>query len=140
MFESGFERRVGDLAKRSGLKIADLNSSRAKMLFTVGEHTQTLWIFPYDNIWEFSCPSIIAVADADTLPKPILLAVLERNSQTKRGFWCIEKIGDERVLEYMHNIPEALLTPQEFDTICWGIVKEVERLEEAFKELVRRLL
>jgi len=38
----------------------------------------------------------------------------------------------------MPNLPESLLTPDEFNTICWGIVKEVEALEEAFRETVRR--
>ncbi len=139
-FKSAFERRVKELADRSSLKIADLNSRRARLLFTIGEHTQPLWIVPYGEVWEFSCPSIIAAEDADDIPKPVLVAVLERNAQKKRGFWCIETIGGKKTLEFMHNIPEGLLTPDEFRKICWSVVKEVEALEGAFIELLRRLL
>lgn len=140
MFESQFERRVKDLAHRAGLKIADVNANRAKLLFSIGGHTQPLWIYPYDDIWEFSCPSLIAVDDADLIPKPILIAVLELNASQKRGFWCIEEIGGKKVLEYMHNVPEKLLTPDEFRQICWSIVKQVEALEEAFRQLIARLI
>lgn len=140
MFESAFERRVKDLARRADLKISDLSSSRAKLIFNVGGHSQPLFIIPYESIWEFSCPSIIAVDDADDIPAPILITVLKQNANAMRGFWCIEQIGNKEVLECMHNIPEALLTPEEFYNICWGIVRQVEALEEAFRELLRRLL
>lgn len=138
MFASSFEKRVKELARRSGLKIADLTSRRAKLLFSLNGHTQPLWIFPYNGVWEFSCPSLIAVSDVDIIPKGVLQFVLGRNSTVKRGFWCIEEIGGQHVLEYMHNIPEQLLTPEEFHSICWGIVKEVEMLEEAFRGLLQR--
>ncbi len=133
MFGSSFEKRVKDLAGRAGLKIADINSSRAKLLFTVNDHTQPLWIFPYEGVWEFSCPSIIALPRAEDIPSAILIAVLEQNAREKRGFWCLERINGEATLEYMHNMPDNLLTPQEFSNICWGIVREVEALEQAFR-------
>lgn len=136
MFGNAFEKRLKDLAKRSGLKIADSSSERAKLLFNINGHRQPLWILPYDGVWEFSCPSVIAVDDVDIIPKPVLQAVLARNATMKRGFWCIEKIGGKYVLEYMHNVPEQLLTPDEFHSICWSVVKEVERLEDAFRELL----
>jgi len=138
MFGNAFEKRVKGLARRSGLKVADLTSKRAKLLFTVNGHTQPLWIFPYKGGWEFSCPSIVAVSDVDVIPTGVLQFVLVRNATVKRGFWCIEGIGDQHVLEYMHNIPEQLLTPDEFHSICWGIVKEVEMLETAFRGMLQR--
>ncbi len=137
MFGNSFEKRVKDLASRSGLKIADLSSSRATLLFNIDGHRQPLWVIPYDGVWEFSCPSVVAVSNVDIIPTSVLQAVLVRNAEVKRGFWCIEKIGGEYVLEYMHNIPERLLTPEEFHSICWGVVKEVERLESVFRELFR---
>lgn len=138
MFESAFERRLKDLAKRSGLKVAEVGSSSAKLMFDVGRHSQPLFILPFGNVWEFSCPSIIRVDRSEDFPIFILTMVLEINAKQKRGFWCIEQLGGKYTLEYMHNIPEALLTPDEFSNICWGIVKEVEALEEAFRETVRR--
>jgi len=140
MFDNAFQRRLKDLAQRSGLKIADLRSGSAKLLFSVGGHTQPLFIIDYDGIWEFSCPTIIAMDDVSKIPHAILAFVLEQNATNKRGFWCIETIGGKKVIEYMHNIPEKLLTPDEFRKLCWAIVKQVEALEENFRELVQRLL
>lgn len=138
MFDTAFQRRITDLARQSGLKIAELGSSSAKLIFDVGEHSQPLFILPYEGVWEFSCPSIIRVDRSEDFPSFILTTVLEINAKKKRGFWCIEKIGGKETLEYMHNIPESLLTPSEFNAICWGIVREVESLEEAFREVARR--
>jgi hypothetical protein len=108
------------------------------LIFDVGKHSQPLFILPYGNVWEFSCPSIIKADRSEEIPTFILTAVLEINAKKKRGFWCIEEISGKQTLEYMHNIPESLLTPEEFHTISWGIVKEVESLEEAFREAARR--
>lgn len=137
-FGNSFEKRVKDLARRADLKVADVSSKRAKLLFTIDGYSQTLWIYPYDGVWEFSCPSVVIVDDVDVIPTYILQTVLERNATVKRGFWCIEKIGDKYVLEYMHNISEQLLTPEEFKSVCWGIVKEVDRLEGAFRKAFQR--
>lgn len=139
MFESAFERRVKELSSRAGLKVSELSSQRAKLMFNVEGHSQPLFIIPYEGVWEFSCPSILAVDDAKEIPSAILIVVLKENSTAKRGFWCIERIGDKDVLEYMHNIPENLLTSDEFYKICWGVVKQVEKLEEVMRELIRRL-
>ena len=140
MFDNAFQRQLKDLARRSDLKIAELKSEAAKMLFTVSGHTQPLYIIDYSGVWEFSCPSIIVMDDVTDIPHPVLAFVLEQNAKNKRGFWCIETIGGKKVISYMHNVPANLLTPDEFYEICWGIVKEVEALEEAFRELIRRLL
>lgn len=137
-FASGFEKRMKDLAQRSGLKVADLSSRSGKLIFNIHGHRQPLLVLPFDGVWEFSCPSVIADSDMDIIPKPVLQFVLERNSTVKRGFWCIREIGGESVLVYMHNIPQQLLTPEEFHSICWGVVKEVEQLENAFRELFLR--
>jgi hypothetical protein len=133
-----FEKRVKELASRSGLKLAEVTSSRAKLLFTVGGHTQPLWILPYGTVWEFSCPSIMAVDQAAELPQPLLVMVLQINATNKRGFWCLEKLGGKEVLEYMHNVPESLLTPDEFERICRSTVSEVEAFEQACIDLARQ--
>ncbi|RIK45823.1 MAG: hypothetical protein DCC57_16150 [Chloroflexi bacterium] len=136
---NSFEKRVKELANRSGLKLAEVSASRAKLLFTIGGHTQPLWILPYGTVWEFSCPSIVAVENTAELPQPLLVSVLQINATNKRGFWCLEKLGGKEVLEYMHNVPESLLTPDEFERICRSTVSEVEAFEQACLSLVRQL-
>jgi hypothetical protein len=135
MADYAFERRASDLAARSGIRIAEFGPQRAKLYFNLESSRQTLWITPFSGgIWEFSCVSAIAVDDPDTIPKFVLISVLQDNSSNKRGFWCIERLGDKYALEYMHNIPESLLTPGEFEGICWSVVKAVDKLESAVKD------
>jgi hypothetical protein len=131
---ASFEARVRELANRSDLKIYDLNSSRAKLRFTCKRNPQTLWIYPYDTIWEFSCVSAISFPQAEDFPQAILAVVLMQNSKNKRGFWCLEKLSDQYALECMQNFAEYLLTPDEFERTCWSIVREVDDLEAAVFE------
>ena len=126
-----FETRVRELANRADLKIHDLTSSRANLRFSCKRNSQVLWIYPYDTIWEFSCRSIISYKGAEAFPQAILAVVLLQNSQNKRGFWCIEKLGGEYVLEYMQNFAEYLLTPDEFERTCRSVVQKVDDLEDA---------
>ncbi|RMG66225.1 MAG: hypothetical protein D6709_00275 [Chloroflexi bacterium] len=137
MFDSPFERKIKKLASESGLKIADLKASGAKFLFNVRGHTQPLFVVPYGETWELSCPTIVALDALDDFPQFILAIALKDNSTNKRGFWCIEKIGGKEVLEYMHNIPEASLTADEFYKSCRIIVEQVEKLEDAFRQALR---
>jgi len=128
---ASFDSRVRDLAGRAGLRIEDLNTSRARLRFRCDRSSQVLWIYPYDSVWEFSCQSSFSHTDLGRFPQALLAAVLVENSNNKRGFWCLEKIVNSYVLEYMQNFPEYLLTPDEFDKICWRVVKAVDALEAA---------
>lgn len=139
LIANSFEKRVKELAARSGLKLAEVSATRAKLLFTVGGHTQPLWILPYGTVWEFSCPSVVAVDDAAAFPQGLLVTVLQINATNKCGFWCLEKLGGQEVLEYMHNVPESLLTADEFERICRSTVHEVEAFEQACLSLARQL-
>jgi len=140
MFGSAFQKRIQRLARHTGLKIAELRSSSAQLLFTVGAHTRPLFIIDYDGVWEFSCPTRVAVENVSDIPRSILEFALEQNAQNKRGFWCIETIQGKKTLEYMHNFPEDLLTSDEFSKICWGAVRQVEALETSFKALLAFLV
>lgn len=139
MFDTAFQRQLKDLARRADLRVAESQSRSAKLLFNVRGHTQPLYIVDYDGVWEFSCPTLLATERITDIPHVVMAFVLEQNAKNKRGFWCIETLGSKKVISYMHNMPASLLTPDEFYKICWGIVKEVEGLEEAFRELVRRM-
>lgn len=126
-----FESRVRELSNAASLHVYSLTSRRAQLTFECERSSQTLWIYHFsDSIWEFSCVSAIAFNSPDSFPQAILAAVLMQNSQNKRGFWCIEQLGEKFALEFMQNLPEHLLTPNEFRTLSWSIVKQVDRLEQ----------
>ena len=127
-----FEDRVKMLAFRSGLKVKEASNSRAKLGFEFeknGRRTiQNCLITPFRNgkYWEFDCLSIIT---KKVMFEELYIFLLKQNSKNFRGFWCLEEIGDENVLVYMHNIASELLTPEEFAEICWDVTRCVDDLE-----------
>jgi hypothetical protein len=127
-----FEDRVKMLAFRSGLKVKEVSSSRAKLGFEFeknGRRTiQDCLITPFRDgkYWEFDCLSIIT---QKVMFEELYIFLLRQNSKNFRGFWCLEEIGDQNVLVYMHNIASELLTPDEFAEICWDVTRCVDDLE-----------
>lgn len=127
-----FEDQVKTLAFRSGLRIKEVNGSNAKLAFEFdkdGKRTsQNCFITPFKNgkYWEFDCLSGI---NQNMMSETICKFLLQENSKHFRGFWCLEKIGEEYVLVYMHNIASELLTPEEFSDICWDVTRRVDELE-----------
>lgn len=138
MFDNHFKRRLKDLAKRADIKIDTLDSDFASLMFRVGEHRQPLFIGDYNGTWEFQCPSFVALEDSSDIPHPVLAFVLEKNALNRRGFWCLETLGGKKTIAYMHNVPEASLTPDEFSRVCWQVVKEVEAFENAIRGVFLR--
>lgn len=127
----GFESRVRQLCTAASLKIAEVDQKHAVLRFSSQSGTQTLWILPFDDVWEFSCQSAVSFPNIDDFPQKIAVLMLAMNAKNKRAFWCIEKISDKHVLSAMLNFPETALTAAEFERICFAIVREVERLEQA---------
>ena len=128
-----FEDRVKTLAYRSGIRINKVNNAGAKLNFEFdkdGKTTvRTCIITPFRDgkYWEFDCISPI---DEKMVSRSIELCkyLLRQNSKHFRGFWCLERIGDDDVLVYMHNVASELLTPDEFSNTCWDVVKRVDEL------------
>ncbi len=126
-----FEGHVRQLADAASLKIAEVDEKHAVFRFNSDSGTQTLWVLPFDDVWEFSCQSAINFPNIEDFPQKIAVLMLAMNAKNKRAFWCIEKIGDKHVLSAMLNFPQTALTAAEFERICIAIVREVERLEKA---------
>jgi hypothetical protein len=132
-----FESQVKHLAYDASLKIAESDGNHALLKFNMGNgRVQPVWIIPYDDVWEFSCPSIIAFERLDDFPQWLLCIVMTQNSKSKRTFWCIEGVGSKHVLSAMLNFPVSAITAAEFDRICRALVTEVDALEEAFRKAI----
>jgi hypothetical protein len=129
---TSFETRMRDLASRSGLRVKSLSSTRATLAFQCARSSQTLYVYEFaEGIWEFSCVSAIHFSRTSDFPQPVLATVLVANSKNKVGFWCVELLGGDYVLEYMHNIPGDLLNPEEFRKTCSHVVGQVDDLERS---------
>lgn len=128
-----FEQRVRQLASGASLKIFEADNRRATLKFTMKSgRTQPLWIIPFDDVWEFSVPSVIAFRSLADFPHALLAMLMTINAKRKRAFWAIESVAGMHVVSAMLNFPSDNLTPVEFARICRALVFEVENLEQAF--------
>ena len=128
-----FENKISDLARRTSLKVAEVDATHAKLRFIMNSGlSQTLWILPFGDVWEFSVQSGIQLDSLDKFPQWLLAWLLTQNSKNKRAYWCIETLGGKYVLSAMLNFPASVLDANEFQHVCLALVSEVERLEQAF--------
>ena len=130
-----FESRLQQLASGASINVAELDSRHALIKFTMQSGVvQPVFVIPFDEVWEFSVPSIIKVPNIADFPQALLAALLTANSKNKRSFWCVEQLNGSFLLSAMLNFPDDNLTPAEFLRICNALVLEVEKLEANFRK------
>ncbi len=136
---SNFRGTIQRYCNANGWRIADLNDRRAILRFDMNSgRTQTLYIIKYESTLEFSVPSMLAFDSPDKLPHFISSLLLERNSENKIGFWCIETIGNKKVYSYMHNAEMSLLDANFFGRVVTALIKECDTLEGIVLDMMRR--
>jgi hypothetical protein len=127
---SGFKNTVQRYCNEIGWRLADISDSQAKIAFSMSSgRSQTLWIIRYDTTLEFSVPSMAIFNREEDLPGLLSNILLQRNSQRKVGFWCVEKIGGKYVYSCMHNAEMSLLDRNYFETVVRALVKECDDFE-----------
>lgn len=130
-----FETRFRNLASEASLNVNKASERLGLLVFTMESGVnQPVFVLPFEEIWEFSTPSMLAVDDIDELPKFVLATLLLRNSKNKRGFWCIEAVEEKLIVTAMTNVPEASITAAEFERICRNLVYQVELLEQIVRK------
>ena len=130
-----FADRIKTLAYRSGIKINEVSNRQAKLSFSFDNNgkrtTRNCFVTPFKDgtYWEFDCLSPIQ----DTMmSEAVCKFLLKENAKHFRGFWCIENVGGDNVLVYMHNVASELLTPDEFAATCWDVTRRVDEFMRVF--------
>ncbi|MCL6648222.1 MAG: hypothetical protein K6U89_07820 [Chloroflexi bacterium] len=132
---ASFQEQILVLATAAGFEVSDLDDQRALIPIRVGdsETTQVVVVLDLGDLWEFSCLSTVREPSAEGFAPALLAFLLERNAQNARGFWCLQTVHGQKTLCYMHNVPPAVLTPDEFRAICESLVQQVESLETGYR-------
>ena len=119
--------------------LSAVNEERAEMEFPLANgELKLLNIKRYDSTLEFSVPSFAAFGAESDIPGVLSTVLLERNSETKIGFWCIDKVGDKSVYTCMNNIELKLLDSAHFAAIIKGLIDECDDIEETLRALLKR--
>ena len=116
-----------------------INEERAEMEFAMASgELKLLNIKRYDSTLEFSMPSFAVFGSEKEIPGAFSTALLQRNSETKIGFWCIDKVGDKFIYTCMNNVELKLLDSAHFAVIIKGLIDECDDIEETLAELLKR--
>lgn len=134
-----FQRTIKDYCNRCGWRIAEIDDSYAKLIFTMPSgQDQALFIVPYQSTLEFSVPSALMVDRLEDIPHELSTKLLQRSSETKIGFWCIEEIGDNYVYSYMHNAEIQLINLEYFANVVQTLIIECEEFEQQLGQFAQR--
>jgi hypothetical protein len=125
-----FVLTVETLCKQVNWKISEIDDRHAILRFQMESgRSQPLFILRYDYLLEFSVPSMLAFDDVNEIPSAFSALMLQRNAQSKLGFWCIEKIASKFVFSIMYNIEMELLTPEYFQRVVQHLIRECDSLD-----------
>jgi hypothetical protein len=134
MAREPFDRHIRRLAADAGLKLAHAGEDHAKLTFDMGsQHIQTVLIIPFQDVWEFSCQTLLIFPSLTEIPPALMSMLLVQNGRRRRGHWCIEAIEDSYTITLMSNVHISLLTPEELGQLCRAIATSVEDLENEIR-------
>jgi hypothetical protein len=133
-----FRTTIQNYCDKLDWNISDINNDGAVIKFEMDSgSTQTVFIIKYENTLEFSCPSGIKFGSRDDIPHILSTILLEKNSEYKLGFWCIEKIGEKLVFSVMHNSELTLIDLDYFRKIVVRLVTECDDFELMIEKMMR---
>jgi 8-oxo-dGTP pyrophosphatase MutT (NUDIX family) len=124
-----FRRAIKTYCEELGWKVSELDEDHAILEFRTSKRGRSMNIVRYDSTVEFSVPSLAAFSSEDELPEDISRILLQRNSEKKIGFWCIDKIKDKFVYSHMHNVELKLLDSRYFSHLVQGLINECDAIE-----------
>ncbi len=134
-----FQALIQGFCDEIGWKIAEINEKRAVLGFNMESgRSQTLFILRFDDTLEFSVPSIAAFESEDQIPHQLSTMLLQRSSQKKIGFWCIEQIGGKQTFEYMHNERLEHLNATFFAQVVESLINECDYFEGTLAEMMNQ--
>lgn len=93
-----FKPMIEKFCANSGWKPNDLKENSASLKFTMDSgREQVLYIIKYNEIVEFSVPSVASFDNESDIPHVLSTILMQKNATYKIGSWCIEKISRKQV-------------------------------------------
>jgi len=132
-----FERTISRYAKHYGWLISEIDDRHAVIKFQMKSgRQQVLYIIRYDDTLEFSVPSLFQFDSEDEIPHHFSTLLLQRNAQTKIGFWCIEDINQKFIFSNMHNAELSFINRDYFGRVVSALVTECDDFEGTLLQLL----
>lgn len=134
-----FKRAIKTYCEDQHWKFSEADEEHAALEFAMSNgRTKYLYITRYDSTVEFSVPSFAVFSSEEDFPDSFSTILLQRNSEKKVGFWCIDKIRGKYAYSCMHNAELKLLDSWHFVEIVKGLLNECSAIEEILEELSKK--
>jgi hypothetical protein len=131
-----FSTFIQHMCSINNWSVREVDDEHAVIEFTLDQaRSQTLFIFSFDEEIEFSVPSFAAFDSLETVPHFISSTLLQVNTKTKIGFWCLEQIGNKMVYSYMHNAHIAGVDEKQFIEIVMTLIQRVDEFENLLMKM-----
>jgi len=131
-----FRNTIQKYASHHGWRVAEVDSDHALLRFSMQSgRTQILYIMRYDTTLEFSVPSLVNFNSENEIPHYLSTLLLQRSTEKKYGFWCIEKVGGKFVYSYMHNAELQLIDVEYFGRVVRAMLNECDDFEGSILQM-----
>ncbi len=132
-----FRSTIESYCRENNWPLSHIDNDKAILEFKMESgNEQTVFIVRYDNTLEISCPSGFKFSDQDDIPHGLSTVLLQKNSQSKIGFWCIEKITGKQVFSIMHNIEISLMDAKYFTKVVVYLVNSCDEFEQTIESVL----
>jgi hypothetical protein len=129
-FLTDFRSAVQAYCDTRAWKLSEVDDRHAVLKFAMPSgRSQILYILKYEDVIEFSVPSLAAYEQEEELPHYLSSILMKMNAKNKIGFWCIEQIGTRFVYSYMHNAELASINEDNFLKIVETVVTQTDNFE-----------
>ena len=132
-----FRNTIQKYASHHSWRVAEVDNDHALLRFSMQSgRTQILYIMRYDLTLEFSVPSLVNFDSENEIPHYLSTLLLQRNTEKKYGFWCIEKVGGKFVYSYMHNAEIQLIDVEYFGKVVRALLNECDDFEGSILKML----
>jgi hypothetical protein len=138
---STFREKLDLLASHAGMLSVhytdDQESAWAEFVITKRGKvaTRIVYFFETGDILHFICPSETKgnIENDELYDHELFYRALLSNGRNNRGFWGIPGTDDD--LSLMYSIASSLVTPREFNEICWYMAEKVDEFNRLIETL-----
>ena len=127
-----FRSLIEGYCRNIGWNIHTIEDEIAVIKFDMeSERTQTVLICKYGSTLEFSCPSSLGFDDLEDVNHVLSTALLQKNSEYKLGFWCLQKLGKKYFFSLVCNAEISLINVTHFRRLVNWLIDECESFDQA---------
>jgi hypothetical protein len=134
--KDAFEKAIKGFCEGLGWKLSECKDDFARLDFTMdSERSQAIFIWDYEDVIEFSVPSVAALRSDPGLPGQLSALLLEKNRKLKTGCWCYDSDEDSTAVTIMANVRSDKLDQDYFGDVVNSLLDQCDAFDGCVWEI-----